>query len=139
MDEHAITRSVLGQRCVHEKVIGRILKGPKGSSSSTAASRASRAPGSSSTGPTYEEFATVQVKYVAVQAESQDYRQFAAMQQQYMANFIAELQTRMPNFQFTTPFPEFPNFNQQINSNPNPKGNGDEEEEEDEDANLGNN
>ena len=57
------------------------------------------------------------------------------MQQQFMANFIAELQTRMPNFQFTTPFLEFPNLNQQLN--PNPEGNDDEDDEED--ANLGNN
>ena len=57
-----------------------------------------------------------------------------------MANFIAELQTQMPNFQFTSPFPEFPNLDQQLNLNPNAKGNNDEEDEDlDEDANLGNN
>ena len=44
----------------------------------------------------------------------------------------------MPNFQFTTPFSEFPNLDQQLNPNPNAEGNNDEEDE-DEDANLGNN
>ena len=48
----------------------------------------------------------------------------------------------MPNFQVTTPFPEFPNFNQQLNPNPNPNPEGnDNEEDEDlvDNENLGDN
>ena len=58
------------------------------------------------------------------------------MQQQFMANLIAQLQTTMPNFQFDTPFPEYFNLNQPLNPNPNlnPKGN---DNVEDEDENLG--
>ena len=45
----------------------------------------------------------------------------------------------MPNFEFTTPFTQFPNFDQQLNSNSNVEGNDDEEAEElDKDENLGN-
>ena len=53
-----------------------------------------------------------------------------------MANLIAQLQTTMPNFQFATPLPEFPNLNQPLNPNPNsnPEGN---DNVEDEDENLG--
>ena len=62
------------------------------------------------------------------------------MQQQFMNNLIAELLTHMPNFQFTTPFPQFSNFNQQLNPNMNAEGNDDEEAEDlDDDENLGNN
>ena len=53
-----------------------------------------------------------------------------------MANLVAQLQTTMPNFQFTTPFLEFPNLNQQLNPNPNPEGN---DNEEDEHVDLGDN
>ena len=63
VDEHAITRSVLGEQRGHEKAIGRILKSIKSSSSSTTASRASCAPGSSSTGPTYEAFVAVKASH----------------------------------------------------------------------------
>ncbi|KAL5567246.1 hypothetical protein UlMin_030410 [Ulmus minor] len=70
VDEHAVTRKVLGERRSHEKGVGRKLKGFSGSTSSTAGSRASCAPGSSSSGPTYEEFAAMQAQFATVQAES---------------------------------------------------------------------
>ena len=74
MDEHTVTRRVLGRRRGHEKGVGRILKGLSDSTSSTAGSHATCAPGSSSFGPMYEEFATVQAQCTAMQAESQQYR-----------------------------------------------------------------
>ena len=110
--KHAVTRKVLNERRGHEKGVGHKLKGLGGSTSSTAGSRARCAPGSSSSGPTYEEFAAMQAQFATVQAQSQQYREFAAMQQQFMAYLIAQLQTTMPNFQFITPFPEFLNLNQ---------------------------
>ena len=119
VDEHAVTRKVLGERRGHEKGVGRKLKGFGGSTSSIAGSRATCAPRSSSSGPTYEEFAAIQAQFASIQVESQQYREFAAMQQQFMANLIAQLQTTMPNFQFATPLPVFLNLNQPLNPNPN--------------------
>jgi len=55
VDEHAITKRVLGERRGHVKVFGRKLKGDESSSSSTVASHANFAPGSSSFIPTHEE------------------------------------------------------------------------------------
>ena len=54
------------------------------------------------------------------------------MQQQFMANLIAQLQTTMPNFQFVTPLPVFPNLNQSLNPNHNLNlcGNDNEEDED---------
>ena len=66
VDEHDVTRRVLGERRGHEKGVGRRLKGLSSSASSTAGSRATCAPGSSSSGPTYEEFIVVQAQCVAV-------------------------------------------------------------------------
>ena len=60
VDEHAVTRRVLGQQRGHERGVGRILKGLSGSTSSTVCSRATCGPGSSSSGPTHEDFAIMQ-------------------------------------------------------------------------------
>ena len=60
LDEHVVTRRVLGERCGRERGVGCKLKALSGSASSTAGSRATCAPGSSSSGPTYEEFAAIQ-------------------------------------------------------------------------------
>ena len=70
VDEHAVTRRVLGERHGHEKGVDRRLKGLDSSASSTAGSRVTCAPRSSSSGPTYEEFAAIQAQCAAVQAES---------------------------------------------------------------------
>ena len=58
VDERVVTRRVLGERRGHEKGVGRILKGLGGSPSSR--SRTSCGAGSSSSGPTQEEFAAMQ-------------------------------------------------------------------------------
>ncbi len=144
VDEHAVTRKVLGQRRGHEKGVGRKLMDRRsGSTSSTAGSRASFVAGSSFYAPHNEEFAAMQAQLGAVQAQSEQYRQYAAQQQQFMNNLVAQLQATMPNFQIVTPMPEFPNLNQPPILNPNPAGNYNEEEEdededEDEDEELGN-
>ena len=59
VDEHVVTRRVLGERRGHKRGVGRILKGLSGSTSSTAGSRATCEPGSSSSGPTHEDFAAM--------------------------------------------------------------------------------
>ena len=56
VDERAVTRRVLGERHGHERGVGCILKGPSGSTSSTAGSRTSCEAGSSSSGPSQEDF-----------------------------------------------------------------------------------
>ena len=66
VDEHAVTRRVLGQRCGHERGVGRTLKGLSGSTSSTTGSCATCGPGSSSSGPTYEDFVVMQAQFDAV-------------------------------------------------------------------------
>ena len=79
VDENAITRRVLSERPDHEKGVGHRLKGINSFASSTTGSHATCAPGCSSSGPTYKEFAAIQAQCTAVQAESQRYWQFAAM------------------------------------------------------------
>ena len=66
VDEHAITKRVLGERHSHVKVVVRKVKGVRSSTSSTAASHASFAPGSSYAGLIHAELA-------AARAESQQY------------------------------------------------------------------
>ena len=68
VDEHAITRKVLRERRGHEKGVGRKLKGFGDSTSSTTSSHVTCAPGSSSSSPTYEEFAAMQAQFETVQA-----------------------------------------------------------------------
>ena len=60
VDEHAVTRKVLDEWRGHKKGVGHRLKCLSSSTSSIAGSRDNCAPRSSSSGPTYEEFATVQ-------------------------------------------------------------------------------
>ena len=57
VDEHEVTRRVLGERRNHQRVVGRLLKGAGSSFATTAASHAYFAPGSSSVHPSYEELA----------------------------------------------------------------------------------
>ena len=139
VDERAVTRRVLGERRGHEKGVGRILKGLGGSPSSTTRSRTSCGAGSSSSGPTQEEFAAMQAQFAAMQAQSEQYRSFAAMQQQFMTNLLGQLQTTVPNFHLDVPFPVFPNLNEPLNPTPNPypAGNDNQQEEEEDDENLG--
>ena len=59
---------MLGEKCDHERAVGRILKGAGSSTSSTAASHAYFAPGSSLVHPSFEELA-------AARAKSQMYKQ----------------------------------------------------------------
>ena len=68
VDEHAITRRVLGERRGHVRAVDRKLKGVGTSTTSTAASHAHFASGSSSFGPSHDEL-------VAARAESQMYKQ----------------------------------------------------------------
>ena len=66
VDEHVVTRRVLGQRRGHERGVDRILKGLSGSTSSTAGSRATCGHGPSSSGPTYEDFTAMQAHFTTV-------------------------------------------------------------------------
>ncbi|KAL5553357.1 hypothetical protein UlMin_040758 [Ulmus minor] len=139
VDERAVTRRVLGERRGHEKGVGRILKGLGSSPSSTTRSRTSYGAGFSSSGPSQEEFAAMQAQFAAMQAQSEQYRSFAAMQQQFMTNLLGQLQTTVPNFHLDVPFPVFPNLNEPLNPTPNPylAGNDNQQEEADDDENLG--
>ena len=91
VDERAVTRRVLGEQRGHEKGVGRILKGLGGSPSSTTRSRTSYEARSSSSGPTQEEFTAIQAQFAAMQAQSDQYRSFAAMQQQFLTNLLGQL------------------------------------------------
>ena len=71
VDEHAITRRVLGERCGHVIAVGRKLKAIRTSTSSTATSHARFALGSSSFGPSYEELAAARADSATARAESQ--------------------------------------------------------------------
>ena len=88
VDERAVTRRVLGERHGHERGVGCILKGPSGSTYSTTRSRTSYGAGSSSSGPSQEEFTAMQAQFAAMQAQSEQYRAFAAMQQQFLTNLL---------------------------------------------------
>ncbi|KAL5563417.1 hypothetical protein UlMin_033164 [Ulmus minor] len=139
VDEHAVTRRVLGEQRGHERGVSRILKGLGGSPSSTTRSRTSCGARSSSSGPSQEEFAAMQAQFAAMQAQSDQYRSFAAMQQQFLTNLLGQLHTTVPNFHLDSPFPVFPNLNEPLNPTPNPypAGNDNQQEEAEDDENLG--
>ena len=71
MDEHEVTRRVLGERRGHQRAIGRLLRGEGSSFATTAASHAHFAPGSSSAQPSYEQLAAAMA---ASQAETEQYK-----------------------------------------------------------------
>ena len=122
IDEHTITRRLLGERRGHERAVGRKLKGVRSSTSSTAASHAHFAPESSSVAPSYEEL-------TAARAEAQMYKQRLDAMESNMAHLVAQLQCRMPDLHFPVPFPQYPQLD------PNAE---EEDKEEDEDQNLTN-
>ena len=62
VDEHAVTRRVLGERHGHVRVVGKKVKGIKSSTSSTAASHASFAPESSYADLTHVELADIRAE-----------------------------------------------------------------------------
>ena len=80
----------------------------------------------------------MQAQFAAMQAQSDQYRSFAAMQQQFMTNLLGQLQTTVPNFHLDVPFPVFPNLNEPLNPTPNPypAGNDNQLEEAEDDENL---
>ena len=112
VDEHAVTRHVLGERRGHERAIGRKLKCVGSSIFSTVASHAYFAPGFSSVAPSYEELDVARV-------ESQMYKQ----------RLDAQLQCRMPDLQYPGLYSQYtqPDLNAK-----------EEDEVEDEDQNLAN-
>ena len=71
VDEHEVTRRVLGERRGHQRAIGRLLRGEGSSFATTAASHAHFAPGSSSAQPSYEQLAAAMA---ASQAETEQYK-----------------------------------------------------------------
>ena len=80
VDEHAVIRRVLSEQRGHKRGVGCKLKGFSGSASFIADSRATCVPGSSSSSPTYKEFAAIQAQCATIQDESQQYWEFVAMQ-----------------------------------------------------------
>ena len=101
VDEHAVTRRVLGERHDQERAVGRKLKGVGSSTSSTAASHTHFTPGSSSVAPSYEELATARAK-------SQMYKQSLDAMESNMAHLVAQLQCRMSDLHFSVPYPQYP-------------------------------
>ena len=121
VDEHIVTRCMLGERRGHQRVVGRILKGI-GSSSSTAVSHAYFTAGSLSVHPSYEELA-------AARAESQMYKERLDAMKMNVAHLVAQLWSRMPDLQYPGPFPQY--------TQPDLNAEEEDEEEEAEDQNLG--
>ena len=105
MDEHEVTQRVLGERHGHQRAVGRLLRGDGSSFPTTAASHAYFAPGSSSVHPSYEELATAQANLTAARAEAQHYKERLDSMEMNVAHLVAQLQSRMPNLQYPSPFP----------------------------------
>ena len=84
VDEHVVTRRVLGERRGHQRAVGRLLKGARSSYSSTAVSHAYFAPGASSVHPSYEELA-------AARALSQMYKERLDAMEMNVAHLVAQL------------------------------------------------
>ena len=122
MDEHIVTIRVLGERCGHQRAVGKILKGAGSSSSSTTASHAYFAPRSSLVHPSYEELAAARV-------ESQMYKERLDAMEMNAVHLVAQLQSRMPDIQFPSPFPQY--------TQPGPNAEEEDGEEEAEDKDLG--
>ena len=133
MDEHAVTRRVLGERRGHQRAVGRLLRGEGSSFASTAASHAHFAPGSSSAYPSYEQFAAAMADSAAARAETDRYRSKVDAMEQNIALLVAQLQSRMPDIQYPGSVPPYPQ------PAPNAEGDDDEEDEKEDadDEDLG--
>ena len=130
MDEHAVTRRVLGERRGHQRAVGRLLRGEGSSFASTAASQAHFAPGSSSSHPSYEQFAAAMADSAAARAETERYKSKVDSMEKNIALLVAQLQSRMPDIQYPGLVPPYPQ--------PGPNAEGDNDEEEDaDDEDLG--
>ncbi|KAL5580670.1 hypothetical protein UlMin_013112 [Ulmus minor] len=123
VDEHEMTRRVLGERRGHQRAVGRLLRGDRSSFATTAASHAYFAPGSSSAQPLYEQFAAALADSAAARAETERYKNKVDSMEQNIALLVAQLQSRMPNIQYPGLVPPYPQ------SGPNAEGDEDEEED----------
>ena len=130
MDEHEVTRRVLGERRGHQRAIGRLLRGEGSSFASTAASQAHFAPRSSSAHPSYEQFAAAMADSAAARAETERYKSKVDSMEKNIALLVAQLQSRMPDIQYLGFVPPYPQ------PGPNAKGD-DDEEDDDDDEDLG--
>ena len=122
MDEHAVTRRVLGERRGHQRAVGRLLRGEGSSFATTAASHAHFAPGSLSAQPSYEQLAAAMV---ASKAEADHYKSKVDSMEKNIALLVAQLQSRMPDIQYPGFVPPYPQ--------PGPNAEGDDDEEDDDD------
>ena len=129
MDEHAVTRRVLGERRGHQRAVGRLLRGEGSSFASTVASHAHFAPGSSSAYPSYEQFAAAMADSAAARAETERYKSKVDSMEKNIALLVAQLQSRMPDIQYPGPVPPY--------TQPGPNAEGDEEEEDADDEDSG--
>ena len=127
MDEHEVTRRVLGKRCGHQRAVGRLLRGAGSSFATTTASHAHFTPGSSSVHPGYEELVATRADSAAARAEAQRYKDRLDSTEMNMAHLVAQLQSRMPDIQYPGPFSQYTQ----------PSQNAEEEEEDAEDENMG--
>ena len=120
VDEHAITRKVLGERRRHVREIGRKVKSIGSSTSSTIASHANFGSGPSYC-PTLGEF--------AARAEAKQCRETTRAYGESIRCLVASWQSQIPNLQIQNNlFPSFQQFDQVDQ---------DEEDDEDDDADLG--
>ncbi|KAL5575965.1 hypothetical protein UlMin_017664 [Ulmus minor] len=127
VDEHEVTRRVLGERRGHQRAIGRLLRGDGSSFATTAASHAHFAPGSSSAHPSYEQFTAAMADSAAARAETEHYKSKVDSMEKNIALLVAQLQSRMPDIQYPGLVPPYPQ------PGPNAKGDDDEEDADDED------
>ena len=125
MDEHEVTRRVLGERRGHQQAVGRLLRGDGSSFATIAASHTHFAPGSSSTQPSYEQVATALADSVAARAETERYKNKVDSMEKNIALLVAQLQSRMPDIQYPGFVPPYPQ--------PSPNAEGDDDEEDDAD------
>ena len=125
VDEHAVTRRVLGGRRGHQRAVGRLLRGEGSSFASTAASQAHFAPRSSSSHPSYEQFAAAMADSAAARAETERYKSKVDSMEKNIALLVAQLQSRMPDIQYPGFVPPYPQ--------PGPNVEGDDDEEDDDD------
>ena len=130
MDEHEVTRRVLGERRGHQRAIGRLLRGNESSFATTAASHAHFAPGSSSAQPSYKQLAAALADSASTKAETQRYKSKVDSMEKNIALLVAQLQSRMPDIQYPGFVPPYPQ--------PGPNAEGDDDEEDDaDDEDLG--
>ncbi|KAL5551615.1 hypothetical protein UlMin_001791 [Ulmus minor] len=125
VDEHEVTRRVLGERRGHQRAVGRLLRGDGSSFATTAASHAHFAHGSSSAQPSYEQVAAALADSAAARAETERYKNKLDSMEKNIALLVAQLQSRMPDIQYPGIVPPYPQ--------PGPNAEGDEDEEEDAD------